>query len=125
MIEVTLKELISSTESLKIISEKEVLAKWSFIFKKVIKKCQEEIDTFEKARVQKVKELSLDIMPDEKDEEAHKKRKENNDRFQKEMMELLEIKINIDSEKIKFHELDIPKIPSRVVTELDWLILEN
>ena len=125
MIEVTLKEILGSADSLKMLSEKDIPKKLSFILKRIIKKCQEEINTWNDVRIKSSKELDLIIPIDEKNMDAVKKREENNNKFQKEMIDLLEVKVKLDVDMIKYDEFDLPKASGKLVTDLDWLILEN
>lgn len=120
MIELTLEQLLNSTESLKQLSSKPLKARVAFTVARIIKDADVEVTNFNDARTDLITKYG------EKNEDGSLKTDEKNnvqivreqvDDFNKELTELLGTTITLNANKIKFEDIDsLQFTPAEIIT---------
>lgn len=114
---VKLSQIIASKDALRSLASLKLKAVTSYKIAKLLKPFSEEIETFEKVRVDKVKEYG------EQKGDTMEIPQENREKFSKEINDLLQTEIDIDEESIlKIEELGDASITGRDLLLLDFLI---
>ncbi|MEM3091778.1 MAG: hypothetical protein QXD05_01455 [Candidatus Pacearchaeota archaeon] len=118
--EITIKQLIESAESLAILAQKDMPIKTSYKLGKLLNKIREELKLYEEQRNNLIKKYGKDIgggnyQIDENDEEAINK-------FKKEHEELINLTVNIEYEPISLDSLGDIKISPMHMANLDLFI---
>lgn len=125
MIDITLEQLINSTDGLKKLSEKSLKARSAYIVGKLLKAADAEMTDFNSARMDLIKKYG------EKDESGELKSDENGNvrippeslvEFNKELKDLLDTKVSINANKIDIAELENIEFTPGEMTQLEEFI---
>lgn len=125
MIEMTLKTLINSVESLQKLSNKNLKAKTAFVVAKLIQAADIEVNNFNDARIMLINKYG------EKDDNGNLIADANNnvkiikddiERFNTELSELLNTPITINATKITLNELDELEFTPQDIIQLEPFI---
>ena len=125
MINITLEQLLNSSDGLKALSEKKLKAHCAFAVGRVLKSIDGEMETFNNARMELIKKYG------EKDENNELITDEKGnvhipadaiDQFNEELKELLDTKIEINTSKIKLEDIGDIEFTPREVTQLEEFI---
>jgi len=116
-----LKEIFGITRSLPKLTEKELPIRISYRLLKFLRRCSEEMETLEKARVMLVEKYSesTDAKSDRKVSE------ENTPKFQQEFTALMEEEVEIDFTPIKISELGDIKVSTNDLMPLQRILEEK
>jgi uncharacterized protein (DUF2344 family) len=123
-INMKLKQLIDSNESLVYLSSQKLTATISYKVAMVIKNTKPSLEEFFKVRDEKVKEYGEEIIEKEKPTGRYNIKEENKEKFQKEIEELLEQEVNLTIPELKIKDFDGLSLEPRYLVQLDWLIKE-
>lgn len=125
MINITLEQLINSSDGLKALSEKKLKARCAFAVAKLLKAADEEITRFNETRMELITKYG------EKDEQNQLKSDEQGnvhiprevlDDFNSELKELLDTPIEINSNKIKIEDIGDIEFTPNEMSQLDEFI---
>ena len=114
-----LSEIVGNIEGIKALAVVELPIKVSYNIKRLVRKLQPEIDTYQEARNAIINELGE---LDEKTKETKVVDPEKLKEFAKRVTELLEVEVEIDFEPIKISDLGDIKVSSNAL--VDWMFEE-
>ena len=116
-------EQLLNSQGLSALLSKELPMVTSYKLTKLSKRIAEEVDTFDKARIAKIKELGEPIKDkDGKDTENYKIKDENKEVWEAEYKSLIEQEVSIDVPEITVADLGDIKIAPNQLVGLEWLI---
>lgn len=119
--EIKLKKIVTANGALNKLMSKEVPIKVGFQLSKIAKKLNEELSIYNDNRVKLIKKYGEE---DKKKNGNYNIKKENIETFQKELTELMEVKVKVDIDKIKIKEIENVKLSGGDLLALDFLLEE-
>lgn len=129
MIEITLEQLVNSTEALRALSNKQLKAKSAYAVARLIKAADQEMTNFNETRMELIKKYGI------KDDSGELKLDDNGNAqidqaslstFNSEFRDLLQTKIEINANKININDLgDIDFTPSEMAQLEDFIEFEE
>ena len=125
MINVTLEQLLNSSEGLKGLSQKQLKARCAYTVGKLLKNIDGELTTFNEARMNLItkygeKDENNELIKDEKDN-VHIL-PENIALFNKELQELLNTSVELNNNKIKISDIDSIEFTPTEMSQLEPFI---
>ena len=119
-----LGEVVAGFAAMHKLLDAELKARTAFRIGKLTAELEPHVESFDKLRSELLEKFGT-VDKDAEEEGAYKFKNGEFEKFSKEVMSLLEEKVDVKVRKLKLSELDKAKLTGRELMSVDWLIADK